>query len=72
MVVTMLCTVATQSWVAVAEMGFSPSALALKASLTWETSSHVGLQNRKRCQVCLVETDKYWKGESSVNVPQHH
>lgn len=47
MVVTMLCTVATQSWVAVAEMGFSPSALALKASLTWETTSHVGLTEQK-------------------------
>lgn len=47
MVVTMLCTMATQSWVAVAEMGFSPSALALKASLTWETTSHVGLTEQK-------------------------
>lgn len=43
MVVTILCTVATQSWVAVAEMGFSPLVLALQVSLTWETSSHVGL-----------------------------
>lgn len=43
MVVTMLCTVATQSWVAVTEMGFSPSILTLQVSPTWETSNHAGL-----------------------------
>lgn len=43
MAVTMLCTVATQSWVAGTEMGFSPSVLTLQVSLTWETSNCVGL-----------------------------
>ena len=42
MVVTMLYTVATQSWVAIAEMGFSPI-LTLQVSPTWETSNYVGL-----------------------------
>lgn len=42
MVVTVLRTVATQSWVAVAEMRFSPSILTVQVSLTWETSN-VGL-----------------------------
>ena len=43
MVVTMLCTVATQGWVVVTEIGFSPSILSLQVSPTWETSNHVGL-----------------------------
>lgn len=43
MAFTMLCTVATQSWVAGTEMGFSPSVLTLQVSLTWETSNCVGL-----------------------------
>jgi len=43
MVVTMLCTMATQSWVVIEEMGFSPSILTLQVSPTWETSNHVGL-----------------------------
>lgn len=47
MVVTVLCTVATRSWVATAEMGFNPSVLVLQVSLTWESSSHVGLTEQK-------------------------
>lgn len=43
MVVTMLCTVASRSWVAVTEMGFSPSIPTLQVFPTYDTSNHVGL-----------------------------
>lgn len=41
MVVTMLCTVASRSWVAVTEMGFSPSIPTLQVFPTYDTSNHV-------------------------------
>lgn len=43
MVVTMLQAMATQIWVAIAEVGLSPSILMLQVSPTWETSNYVGL-----------------------------